>query len=99
MSLLTEDYDYPLPESLIASHPLAERAASRMMVLRRVEQRIEHRGFAEFASFLRDGDLVVLNDTKVIPARVFSDDGKIELLFLDQQGASTWKCMVKPGKK
>ena len=99
MSLLTDDYDYPLPESLIASHPLPDRAASRMMVLHRAEQRIEHRRFQEFASFLREGDLVVLNDTKVIPARVFSDDGKIELLFLEQSDGTTWKCMVKPGRK
>ena len=57
MSLLTEDYDYPLPESLIASHPLAARAASRMMVLDRVEQRIEHRQFQDFAVlFCGDGD-------------------------------------------
>jgi len=99
MSLFTNDYDYPLPESFIARHPLPHRDASRMMVLRRAEQRIEHRGFQEFASFLREGDLVVLNDTKVVPARVFSDDGKIELLFLEQLGGATWKCMVNPGRK
>lgn len=99
MSLLTDDYDYPLPESLIARHPLPDRAASRMMVLHRAGQRIEHRRFQEFPSFLREGDLVVLNDTRVIPARVFSDDGKIELLFLEQSGAATWTCMVKPGRK
>ncbi len=99
MSLLTEDYDYPLPESFIARHPLPDRAASRMMLLRRVEQQIEHRRFQEFASFLREGDLVVLNDTRVIPARAFSDDGKIELLFLEQLAGATWKCMVNPGRK
>lgn len=99
MSLLTSDYDYALPESLIARYPLAERAASRMMVLHRGEGSIEHRAFLDFTSYLREGDLVVLNDTRVIPARVFSDDGKIELLFLEQMGVSTWKCMVKPGRK
>ena len=99
MSLLTADYDYPLPESLIARHPLPDRAASRMMVLHRVEKRIEHREFREFSSFLREGDLVVLNDTRVIPARVFSDDGRIELLFLEQLATATWKCMVKPGRR
>src|SRR5205823_7797738 len=83
VSLRTADYDYPLPEELIARHPAERRDASRMMVLHRAEQRIEHRMFADFPNFLRDGDLVVLSDTRVIPARAFSDDGKIELLFLE----------------
>ena len=99
MSLLTEDYDYALPESLIARWPLPGRADSRMMVLHRAEQRVEDNHFKNFASFLRDGDLVVLNDTRVIPARAFSDDGKIELLFLEQLGGAIWKCMVRPGRK
>lgn len=97
--LRTADYDYALPESLIARRPLPERAASRMMLLRRRERRIEHRMFQDFPSFLRKGDLVVLNDTKVIPARAASDDGKIELLFLERLAAATWKCLVKPGRK
>ena len=70
-----------------------------MMVLHRAEQRIEDNQFQAFASFLKEGDLVVLNDTKVIPARVFSDDGRIELLFLEQLAGATWKCMVKPGRR
>jgi len=84
VSLRTADYDYTLPEGLIARHPADRRDGSRMMVLHRAEQRIEHRMFADFATFLKNGDLVVLNDTRVIPARAFSDDGKIELLFLEQ---------------
>ena len=99
MSLLTRDYDYPLPESLIARHPLPRRDDSRMMVLFRSERRIEHRRFREFPEFLRAGDLVVLNDTRVIPARVFSEDGRTELLFLEAVGANAWKCMVKPGRR
>ncbi|MEA3186809.1 MAG: S-adenosylmethionine:tRNA ribosyltransferase-isomerase [Chthoniobacter sp.] len=99
MSFLTQDYDYELPDELIARHPLARRESSRMMVLHRAEQRIEHRVFWEFPTFLREDDLVVLNDTKVIPARAFSDDGKIELLFLESTGTTAWKCMVKPGRK
>lgn len=99
MSQLTADYDYDLPESLIASRPLPERAASRMMVLHRATQQIEHRMFTDFPSYVRNGDLVLLNDTKVIPARAYSDDGRIELLFLEQAGATTWKCLVKPGRK
>ena len=97
--LRTSDYDYTLPDDLIASHPLARREDSRMMVLHRAEQRIEHRSFREFPSFLRTGDLVVLNDTRVIPARVFADGGKIELLFLEAVRENTWKCLVKPGRK
>jgi len=97
--MLTSDYDYALPDDLIASYPLARREDSRMMVLHRAEQRIEHRLFREFPSFLRAGDLVVLNDTRVIPARVFADGGKIELLFLETIRENTWKCLVKPGRK
>jgi len=95
----TSDYDYPLPEDLIARHPLPRREDSRMMVLHRSEESIEHRRFRDFPSFLRAGDLVVLNDTRVIPARVFSDDGKIELLFLEIVRENVWKCLVKPGRK
>jgi S-adenosylmethionine:tRNA ribosyltransferase-isomerase len=97
--LRTDAFDYELPESLIARWPLPDRAASRMMVLNRAARNLGHHGFHEFASYLRDGDLVVLNDTKVIPARAFSDDGKIELLFIEQLGPTIWKCMVKPGRK
>ncbi len=97
--MLTSDYDYVLPDALIARYPLARREDSRMMVLHRAEQRIEHRHFRDFPEYLRDGDLVVLNDTRVIPARVFSDDGKIELLFLEAVRENVWKCLVKPGKK
>ena len=97
--LLTSDYDYPLPDDLIARHPLARREDSRMMVLHREGERIEHRMFREFPTFLREGDLVVLNDTRVIPARVFADGGKIELLFLESTEENVWKCLVKPGRK
>ena len=83
MSVRLRDYDYVLPESLIAAHPLPDRAASRMMVLHCAERRIEHRRFAEFPEFLQPGDLAVLNDTKVIPARAFSDDRRLEFLFLE----------------
>lgn len=99
MSLLTSDYDYALPPELIATRPLERRDASRMMVLHRAEERIEHRSFVDFPSFLRATDLVVLNDTRVIPARAFSDDGKIEMLFLEPAGENAWLCMVRPGRK
>ena len=99
MSLRTADYDYTLPDELIARHPLARREDSRMLVLHRADQRLEHRLFREFPTFLRPGDLVVLNDTRVIPARVFSDDGRIETLFLEMLREHVWKCLVKPGRK
>ena len=99
MSFLTADYDYPLPDELIARHPLPRREDSRMMVLSRATQTIEHRHFTDFPSYLRAGDLVVLNDTRVIPARVYSDDGRIEFLFLENLREHTWKCLVKPGRK
>ena len=97
--LRTSDYDYTLPDDLIARHPLPQREDSRMMVLHRDGERIEHRQFRDFPGFLRDGDLVVLNDTRVIPARVFSDDGRVELLFLETVRENAWKCLVKPGRK
>jgi S-adenosylmethionine:tRNA ribosyltransferase-isomerase len=99
MSLVTSDYDFALPETQIARYPLPHREDSRMLVLHRAERRIEHCGFRDFPKFIGTGDLVVLNNTKVIPARVFSDDGKIELLFLEAAGEKTWKCMVKPGRR
>ena len=99
VSLALSDYDYPLPEELIATRPLPNREDSRMMVLHRREQRIEHRKFAELGEFLQEGDLLVLNNTRVVNARRFSDDGKIEFLFLEQLGPARWKCLVRPGRK
>ncbi|MEK0451894.1 MAG: tRNA preQ1(34) S-adenosylmethionine ribosyltransferase-isomerase QueA [Verrucomicrobiota bacterium] len=99
LSLATSDYDYTLPDDRIARHPAERRDQSRMMVLHRATQTIEHRMFADFPAYIRPEDLVVLNDTRVIPARAFSDDGKIELLFLEPAGDNAWMCMVKPGRK
>jgi S-adenosylmethionine:tRNA ribosyltransferase-isomerase len=99
MSNKLSDYDYPLPESLIARRPLPNRDESRMMVLLRDSQTIEHRQFRELKNFLRLGDLVVLNNTRVLAARRFSDDHAIEFLFLGKVGPARWKCWVKPGRK
>ena len=99
MGLRTSDFHYELPEELIASRPLEERAASRMMVVHRESGQIEHRMFRNFPEYLRPDDLLVLNDTRVIPARVFSDDGKIELLCLDRLSPLEWRSLVRPGKK
>ncbi len=99
MTLRTKDFDYALPPELIAAHPLPERAASRMMVVHRETGAIEHRHFRELPAYLRPDDLWVLNDTKVIPARVFSDDGAVELLCLERISPTEWRCLVKPGKR
>ena len=88
-----------LPRELIAQRPLERRQDSRVMVLHRAEQRIEHRQFGELKTFLQPGDLLVLNDTRVLAARRFSDDGAAEFLFLERLGPRHWKCMVMPGRK
>src|SRR5262249_29310492 len=75
------------------------REDSRMMVLHRAEQKIEHRHFRELKAFLRPGDLLVLNDTRVLAARRFSDNGSMEFLFLEPLGPRCLKCMVTPGRK
>src|SRR5436305_14046017 len=99
MSQKLSDYDYPLPESLIAKRPLPQRDESRMMVLHRDSQSIEHRQFRDLKSFLRPTDLLVLNNTRVLAARRFSDDHAVEFLFLEKMGPARWKCWVKPGRK
>jgi S-adenosylmethionine:tRNA ribosyltransferase-isomerase len=99
MALRTKDFDYHLPDELIAARPLPDRAASRMLVVHRDSGKIEHRMFRDFPEYLKADDLLVLNDTKVIPARVFSDDGGVELLCLDRHSPLDWRCLVKPGKR
>ncbi len=99
MSARLSDYDYDLPRELIAQRPPDHREDSRMMVLDRAKQAIEHRQFRELKTFVRSGDLFVLNDTRVLPARRFSDDGAVEFLFLERLSPKCWKCLVKPGRK
>src|SRR5438874_2547776 len=99
MSSVLSDYDYDLPRQLIAQRPSRRRQDSRMMVLRRNEQTIEHRRFAELKMFLRPRDLLALNDTRVLAAKRVSNDGAIEFLFLERIGPRRWKCLVKPGRK
>lgn len=99
MSTKLSDYAYDLPRELIAQRPPERREDSRMMVLYRARHAIEHRQFRELKTFLRAGDLVVLNDTRVLPARRLSDDGAVEFLFLERVGQKRWKTLVKPGRK
>jgi len=99
MSSVLSDYEYDLPRQLIAQRPSRRRQDSRMMVLRRNEQTIEHRRFAELKMFLRPRDLLVLNDTRVLAAKRLSSDGAIEFLFIGRVASKRWKCLVKPGRK
>lgn len=97
--MLTSDFDYHLPDELIASRPLDDRSASRMLVVDRSKGTIEHRMFTDFPEYMHPDDLLILNDTKVIPARLFSNDGGIELVVTDRMSDTEWECMVRPGKK
>ncbi len=99
MSTKLSDYAYDLPRELIAQRPLERREDSRMMVLYRARHAIEHRQFRELRTFLGVGDLLVLNDTRVLPARRLSDDGAVEFVFLEGVGQKRWKSLVKPGRK
>ncbi len=97
------DYDYNLPEKLIAQKPLALRDQSRMLVLKRAYEQIEHRVFTELPDFLKRGDLLVLNNTRVIPARlvgrIAGKTAQAEILLLHRQDDAKWVAMVKPGRK
>lgn len=99
MSLRTDDFDFSLPEKLIAHRPLKNRQNSRMLVVDKESGNIEHRMFSDIHEYFTPDDLLVLNNTKVIPARVFSNDGSIELVVTDRPSPQLWECMVRPGKK
>ena len=96
---LVSDYHYDLPPELIANRPAERRDSSRMLVLHRSTGAIEHRRFTDFPSYLRDGDLVVLNNSRVIKARLLTDPPGIEIFLLEQVGTNRWKCLCKPGRK
>lgn len=99
----TSDFYFDLPEEQIAQDPLPDRSASRLMVLHRDTGRIEHRRFTDIAEYLHEGDCLVRNNTKVIPARLFGtreDTGAvIEFLLLKRREDDIWETLVKPGKK
>jgi S-adenosylmethionine:tRNA ribosyltransferase-isomerase len=93
----TSDFNYHLPESSIAQTPLEPRDSSRLLVLNRATGQVEHRIFRDIGIYLRPGDLLVLNETRVIPARFFAykeTGGKIELLLLRREDDRTWECLV-----
>jgi S-adenosylmethionine:tRNA ribosyltransferase-isomerase len=94
-----DDFIYQLPESLIATHPVEPRDHCRLMVIRRATGHIEHRRFYDLPEYLTPRDLLVLNDTKVIPARLRANGGQIEILLTGQTSPRHWLCIGKPGKK
>ena len=98
-----KDYDYDLPEELIAQDPLEDRSSSRLMVLDRQTGDVEHRHFTDILEYLHPGDCLVINNTKVIPARLFGvkedTQEKIEVLLLKRKENDIWETLVKPGKK
>ena len=99
----TEDFNYELPESLIAQTPLKNRDQSRLMVLDKVTGEIEHKHFYDIIDYLEEGDVLVLNDTKVMPARLFGikeeTGSHIEILMLKEIEADSWECLVRPAKR
>jgi len=97
----TKDFDYKLPEELIAKNPVSPRDSSKLMVLHRNNELIEHRIFNELPDILDDNYLLVFNDTKVIAARLYIEihNKEGELLLLKRYEENVWQCMVKPGKK
>lgn len=101
--LLKSDFYFELPEELIAQDPLADRSGSRMLMLDKTDGRIEHHIFKEIVDYLRPGDCLVLNNTKVLPARLSgrreNTGGAIEVLLLKRKGDDVWETLVKPGRK
>jgi len=101
--LKVADFDYYLPPEMIAQQPIYPRDASRLLVLDRSSGKLEHRLFSDIVAYLRAGDVLVLNDTRVIPARLFGrkreTGGKIEVFLLKRISLREWEVLVKPGKR
>ena len=101
--LMVADFDYELPEELIAQTPLSDRPSSRLLVLDKETGEVSHRSFRDILEFLNEGDCLVLNDTRVIPARLYGereDTGSaVEFLLLEQKSEDLWEVILKPGKK
>ena len=99
----TSDFYYDLPAELIAQTPIEPRNASRLMVLDRLSGKIEHKIFSQLEEFLNEGDCLILNDTRVIPARIYGvkkeTGAVVEFLLLNQNENNVWECLCKPGKR
>lgn len=98
-----KDFDYFLPEELIAQDPLEDRSASRLLVLNKDTGRVEHRFFRDIVDYLRAGDCLVINDTRVIPARLLGfkeeTNAHVEVFLLKRLDKASWECLVRPGRK
>ena len=101
--MTTKDFRYDLPEELIAQTPLAQRDASRMLHLDPETGAVEHRHFTDLTDYLRPGDCLILNDTRVLPARIYGvkeeTGAVVEFLLLKQRELDVWECLCKPGKR
>ena len=98
----TNDFDYYLPEELIAQTPAIPRDSSRLLVYDKNSKKIEHKRFYDILSYLKEGDVLVRNNTRVLPARMFGETehgGKVEILLLKRLDLKRWEVLVKPGKK
>ena len=99
----TSDFYYDLPQELIAQTPLERRDSSRLLVLHKADGAIEHRHFYDILDYLHEGDCLVMNDSRVIPARLLGkrvpSGGAVEVLLLTDKGDGIWECLVKPGRK
>ncbi len=99
----TDDFDYHLPEELIAQTPLKDRSSSRLLVVDREKESFEDKHFTEILEYIKPGDALVLNETKVIPARIIGvkpeTGGVVELLLLKDLGSDTWECLARPQKR
>ena len=102
MQFRKSDFYYDLPEELIAQTPATPRDSSRLLVYDRATERVEHRIFKDVCDYLKAGDVLVINDTKVLPARLYAhtqNGGAVEVLLLKRQNIDTWEVLVKPGRK
>lgn len=99
----TDDFDFFLPESQIAQHPIEKRDSSKLMIVDKNTGELEHKTFSNIIDYLHEGDILVLNDTKVIPARLFGikeeTNAAIEILLLKNTTKDNWECLVKPAKR
>jgi len=99
----TDDFDYDLPSGMIAQHPAEPRDACRLLVLDRTSGQIDHRRFGDLLEYLHPGDVLVLNETRVLPARLHGakdeTGGSVELLLLRERYEGAWECLVKPGRR
>ena len=99
----TNDFDYNLPQELIAQTPIEPRDAARLLVVDRITGQISHRHFYDLVDYLNPGDIMVFNDSRVLPARIFGEKpgtgGKVELLLLRRISEGTWEALVKPARR